>query len=90
MPAFPKPTKAEQRAEDAARAQGLSHYEQVQALVQAGDLAGAGRAINSYLSDIVTAQLRLGDVAGASHTAQLIDRPEGQSQALQLLANAQL
>jgi hypothetical protein len=41
-----------------------------------------------YLSDIVEAQLRLGDVAGATDTAQLIDRPEDQSRALGLIANA--
>lgn len=35
-----------------------------------------------YLSDVVAAQLYLGDVAGATHTAQLIDRPEYQSPAL--------
>lgn len=35
-----------------------------------------------YLSDIVAAQLRLRDVAGAIHTAQLIDRAEYQSSAL--------
>jgi hypothetical protein len=202
---LPKPTTAEKRAEDAARAQGLTCYEQVQALVQAGDLARAVQAINpfpsahyfseaievvaraqvqagdllaavataqrlpyadtkgevlgtvigvllqrgdlvgaqwlaatvtgfryvsvmkqiaqaqqqageteaarhtlvqtrayaegfsegdmkngyfrsSYLSDIVEAQLRLGDVAGATHTAQLIDRPEDQSRALRIIA----
>ena len=38
-----------------------------------------------YLGDIVKAQLRLGDVAGATHTAQLIDQPEDQSQALRLI-----
>lgn len=48
MLAFPKPSKAEQRAEDAAQAQGLIHYERVQALVQAGDLAGAVQAISPF------------------------------------------
>ena len=38
-----------------------------------------------YLSDIVAAQLGLGDVAGATETAQLIDRPEDQSRALRLI-----
>lgn len=34
-----------------------------------------------YLSNIVAAQLGLGDVAGATYTAQLIDQPEYQEQA---------
>lgn len=41
-----------------------------------------------YLADIVKAQLRLDDVAGATHTAQFIDRAEYQSPALQLIADA--
>jgi len=38
-----------------------------------------------YLSDVVEAQLRLGDVAGATYTAQLIDQPEDQSRALRII-----
>jgi len=37
------------------------------------------------MADMVAAQLRWGDVAGATHTAQLIDRPEEQGQALQVI-----
>lgn len=40
------------------------------------------------LCEIVQAQLGIGDVAGATHTAEGIARPEYQSRALQLLANA--
>lgn len=40
------------------------------------------------LCEIVQAQLRIGDVSGATHTAEGITRPEYRSRALQLLANA--
>lgn len=40
MQSFPKPTKDEKRAEETARQQGFTLYEQVQALLRAGDLIG--------------------------------------------------
>jgi hypothetical protein len=40
-----------------------------------------------YLREVVEAQLHVGDVIGATQTAQLIDRPEYQSQALQLMGS---
>ncbi len=79
MPAFPKPTKAEQRAEDAARAQGLFYYEQVRALVQAGDLTGAVQAINPFpdrhffsqaIEAVARAQVQAGELLAAVATAQ--------------------
>lgn len=39
-----------------------------------------------YLGDVVETQLRLGDVAGATQTAQLIDQPDDQRRALRLIA----
>ena len=39
-----------------------------------------------YLAHIVAAQLHVGDVAGATQTAQLIDQPDDQSRALGLIA----
>lgn len=41
-----------------------------------------------YLSDIAKAQVHLGDVAGAKHTAQLITRQEEQEWALRAIAEA--
>ena len=41
-----------------------------------------------YLSDIAKAQVQLGDVAGATDTAQLITHQEERDGALGLIANA--
>jgi len=41
-----------------------------------------------YLADVAAAQLRLGDVAGATHTAQLIDRPDDQERVFQLIGKS--
>lgn len=64
---------------EAARRTLVRARERAQAFSE-GDMKN-GYFRSYYLSDIVVAQLGLGDVAGATQTAQLIDRPEYQEQA---------
>lgn len=56
---------------------------QVQQFYKGDHWNGYPRA--TYLLDLVRAQVAVGDVAGATRTAQLIDRPEEHGQALRLL-----
>lgn len=79
MIAFPKQTKAEQREEEAARAQGFVLYEQVLALLQTGDLARAMQAISSFpsahyfneaIKAVAQAQVQAGELLAAVATAQ--------------------
>lgn len=78
----PAQKRADKRDEDAARARGYRYFEQVQELLQTGDLAGAVRAINPFpsglngYSDIGTvqavarAQVQAGELLAAVATAQ--------------------
>lgn len=77
--------EAQQRAGDteAARRTLVQAQQRAQGFSEGDGKNGYFRSY--YLGDIVEAQLRLGDVAGATYTAQLIDRPEDQSRALRLI-----
>ncbi len=77
----PAQKRADKRAEDAARAKGHGFYEQVQALLRAGDLAGAVEAINPFPSGhyhseamqaVATAQVQAGELLAAVATAQRV------------------
>ena len=85
MLTFPKPTKAKQRAEAAAQAQGFAWYEQVQGLLRAGNLAGAAHAINPFPSPhyyneaiqaVALAQVQAGELLAAVATAQRLRYPD--------------
>jgi hypothetical protein len=75
----PAQKRAAKRAETAAYAKGLACYEQLQALLQAGDLAGAVRAINPFqaaeyhtqaIQAVALAQVQAGELLAAVATAQ--------------------
>ncbi|RFP63648.1 hypothetical protein D0N36_18350 [Hymenobacter lapidiphilus] len=77
----PAQQRADKRAEEAARAKGYGFYEQLLALLQAGDLAGAVRAINPFSSGhyhseamqaVATAQVQAGELLAAVATAQRV------------------
>lgn len=75
----PAQKRAEKRAEKAAYARGLVYYEKVQALLEAGDLTGAIRAITPFpaaeyydqaIKAVAVAQVQAGDLLAAVATAQ--------------------
>jgi len=75
----PAQKRAEKRAEKAAYAKGLACYEHIQALLQAGDLTGAVRAITPFqaaeyydqaIKAVAMAQVQAGELLAAVATAQ--------------------
>ena len=75
----PAQKRADKRAEAAAYARGLAAYDQVLALLGAGDLAGAVRAINPFqgahyfvqaIQAVARAQVQAGELLAAVATAQ--------------------
>lgn len=78
MLTFPKPTKAEQRAEEADRQEALTRYEQVQAQLRAGNLPEALRLVwhvgspyrDEAVKEVAQAQVQADDLLGAVATAQ--------------------
>lgn len=99
MSDFPKQTLAEQRAEAAARAHGLTCYDQVQALIQAGDLAGAVDAITPFPSAhffspaievVARAQVQAGELLAAVATAQRLPHADTKGEVLGAVIHALL
>lgn len=97
MRTFPKPTTVAQRAEAAARAQGFILYEQVQALLRAGDLAGAVHATNPFPSPhyyaeamqaVVLAQVQAGGLLAAVATAQRLRYADTTGEILKAIVQA--
>lgn len=87
----PAQKRADKRAEDAARAQGLVFYQQVQALLKAGDLAGAVRAINPFPSGhyyseavqaVALAQVQAGELLAAVANAQWLPHADTKANVL--------
>lgn len=78
MLTFPKPTEAEQRAEEADRQAALTRYEQVQAQLRASNLPEALRMVqlvgspyrDEAVKEVAHAQVQAGDLLGAVATAQ--------------------
>jgi hypothetical protein len=81
----PAQKRADKRAEDAAHAQGSIWYEQMLALLRAGDLAGAVQAItpspggpyvNQAVEAVARAQVQAGELLAAVATAQRLPYPD--------------
>ncbi|GAB3639357.1 hypothetical protein GCM10027422_49480 [Hymenobacter arcticus] len=78
MMTLPKPTKAEQRAEEADRQEALTRYEQVQAQLRADNLPEALRLVwhvgspyrDEAVKEVAQAQVQADDLLGSVATAQ--------------------